>query len=98
MRNRGRGRGKGGRRLAGPATINPAHTILSITDDGSGNMLVTTAGPHGLTGSEPITITGTSRAIYNNGGHVCDSAPTATTWLEFGTFVGNSSGGTWAIT
>jgi hypothetical protein len=81
------------------ARADAAHTIVSITDDGGGNALVTTAAAHGLIGDETVVLAGDSDPTYD-GPHTvsADLPPTATTFvLTDPPFVGNSTGGTWAL-
>jgi hypothetical protein len=73
----------------------PGKIILTITDDGGGNALVTTAGPHGIDGfAVDIAISGTSNELYNTE-HVFLGAPSSTTFMLLTGWVGDSEGGTW---
>jgi hypothetical protein len=80
------------------ASGNP-HTIVSITDDGVGNALVTTEAPHGLTFGDYVFVSGTS-GQYD--GLWIVGNPTATTYLILDIVQANgvpytgSSAGTWA--
>ena len=93
MRNRGRSR-RGGRLLleAGP----DQRTILTITDDGSGNALVRCAGPHSLLAGRSVTISGASVAGYNQTATV-GSVPSATTWTVTAGYTADSVGGRWEV-
>lgn len=70
-----------------------ARRIVSITDDGTGVPLVTTAYPHCLSGAEEINIHGTSTGVYE-GSFGDYSIPSSTTIrLETFSFGSNSYGG-----
>lgn len=71
-------------------------TILTITDDGGGNCLITTAAPHGLEGTPPITVSGNSVAGYNVE-HSVDSIPSTTTLVTNQAYTEDGTGGTWAL-
>lgn len=85
--------------VAGNRPLGPdaAHTILTIEYDvGEDSPLVTTAGPHGLVGSESITISGTSGGLYD-GAHTVETVPSATTFTIDGLDAGSSTGGQWVL-
>lgn len=79
------------------ANLSP-NDIVSITDDGNGSMLVTTAAAHGLeSGVSIVTISGTSLAAYNGPLTPVDTTPSPTTFVSFNTYLGDSTGGTWTL-
>jgi hypothetical protein len=81
-------------RIARVSELDAGNTILTITDDGSLNALVTCAAPHGLVGGETVTITGT--VGYNTTVSV-DGVPSATTWYIGGSYTADSIGGRWHL-
>lgn len=75
----------------------PAHTVLTYADDGSGNLLVTTAAAHGLTGGVgSVTFSGSSGGVYDGGLFPVDETPTPTTFLSYGAYAADAAGGTWS--
>lgn len=72
-----------------------AASILTITDDGGGNCLITTAAPHGLEGTPPIIVSGNSVEDYNVE-HNVESIPSATTLATSVVYSSDGTGGTWA--
>lgn len=75
-----------------------AHDILTITDNGGGALLVTTASLHGL-GEGPISITISGASDYN-GVHntpVGDPA-SATTFVLETSYSADATGGRWDLT
>lgn len=91
------GRVAGVNRVAMAAGPDAAHTIVSIVDDGSGGALVTTAAPHGLNVDAVVQPAGTSVAGYSAVPMTLDDAPSTTTWISFGAYTANSTGGTWTL-
>lgn len=84
--------------LLGPASqAASGHNILTITDNGAGGPRITTAAPHGLTGSETITISSTVTydGVYNGG--IGDFAVIDATHFDLTTtfFSSPTSGGRW---
>lgn len=78
------------------------NTIVSITDDGSGNALVTTAAAHGLIDGAPysIDITGNSVSGYNTTHTIAaveGSVPSTTTFITDQPYTSTGTGGTWAL-
>lgn len=75
-----------------------AHTILTITNNGSGNMRVTTAGPYSenLGGFPSVTIAGTSVAGYNTS-HIVGAAISTTVFDLNSAFTAPATGGTWTL-
>jgi hypothetical protein len=99
MRNRGRRRGAGRRLSSVGGKALGRFDILTITngvgpDDGF--MYVTTAAPHGLTGSETVVISGSSVAFYN-GTHLVVAAISATVFRTDTGYASDATGGTWAL-
>lgn len=79
------------------STSDPAHTILTITETSpaSGIALVTTAGNHGLSGGENVTITGNTTYGGTFPAVTVESPTTFSLGNE--THIGDSTGGTWSI-
>jgi hypothetical protein len=72
-----------------------AHTILTITDNGGGLPLVTTAAAHGLGGSgSGLTIAGTT--LYNGSFRWTVIDPTSFQLVDH-EWIGDDTGGTWSI-
>jgi hypothetical protein len=102
MRNRrpiGLKRGPAGR---GPASVGGkalgGHDILTLTESVATNVLVTTAAPHGLVGSESIVISGTANGTYDGTKEVAgDPVPTATTFAITDPYSADDSGGRWDL-
>ena len=78
-----------------PSYLDPKFVIVTVTD-GGGVALFTTLAPHGLTGFELITVTGTTVPGYND-----TSAPTVTGatsfTFDFVPYTTDASGGRWRI-
>lgn len=85
--------------LARLATLRSGHVILTITNNGSGVPLVTTAAPHGLAGTEAIQLTGAG--VYNGTADGASSEFTVTSATTFTlntlAYSVNVSGGRWDI-
>lgn len=80
---------------AGGLGPDAAHTILTFTDGGGGAaLLVTTAGAHGLSGSENITIAG---ATMYNGPASVSTVESDTTFVIDLAYEGDATGGTWQL-
>jgi hypothetical protein len=71
----------------------PANRIVSITNS-AGDALFTIAGPHGLSGTPTLIVSGTSSGTYD-GSRVVASTPTATTFTVAGAYTADASGGSW---
>ena len=100
MRNRRPIGLKRGPAARGPASVGGkalgGYDILTITDNGFGLALVTTAAPHGLGESVNVTVTGSSVPEYN----VTDlaSPQTATTFnLDVTLYTTDATGGRWTL-
>ena len=81
------------------ANVPPAvsHVILTATNGGGGNVLMTTDGPHRLIGSETITVSEMEPVAYN-GMYLPTIAwrtNAPTTFLLLGIYMGDSAGGRW---
>ena len=72
------------------------HDILTGTDSG-GQVLITTAQPHGLAALQDITISGASVAGYN-GAQTVGSVISATSFLIAELYTEDSTGGRWVLT
>ncbi len=104
MRNRfaiGMKRSPAGRGASSPGgfAADPAHTILTVTDN-AGTVIFTTAAAHGLIGdeSETVNISGTTGPTYNVANTIVSSAPTTTTFgVAAITYVADATGGSWEL-
>jgi hypothetical protein len=76
-----------------------AHTILTVTNDGSGNAVFTTAAPHGLVANvDFVDINGTSSSTYNaQNSMLVDDTPTPTTFVQFSGYLEDATGGSWTL-
>jgi hypothetical protein len=83
----------------GMSNVPPAasHVILTATNGGGGNVLMTTDGPHRLKGSETITVSGMELVAYNGMflPTIAWRTNTPTTFLLLGNYIGDSGGGRW---
>ena len=97
MRNRGRHRRLSGAGGSGEAALT-GNDILTLTESVATNVLVTTAAPHGLLGSESIVISGTANGTYDGAKEVAgDPAPTDTTFAITDPYTADDSGGRWDL-
>jgi hypothetical protein len=90
----------GRRKLLAPMAVagGDPNAIVSVTDNGSGKSRYATDGPHGITGTPAIEVTGIADIPEYNVAQNVTATPTATTFdtdLDYG---GDSvGGGTWAL-
>jgi hypothetical protein len=104
MLRRGTARFVAGQLAAGSGDFSPseaeaAHIILTVANDGSDNLLCTTAAAHRLTAEvDTVAVSGVSEPTYNTAGAVVYATPSATTFvLVHVTYTVAATGGTWVL-
>jgi hypothetical protein len=90
----------GRRKLLAPMAVAAALTandILTVGSDGAAGIRVTTAAAHGLTDALAVVLSGTSEAAYNDTPAEISNAAGDTFDIAGIGYVGDATGGTWAL-